>query len=90
MPISYDCFTRKETSQTTKLIEPSKKKNIKLDIWIEPPIGRVFSLQLNPQKETTKLIAWIMAIFFFFFRFFPFPSLFSIYDWMDQSATVEQ
>ena len=57
MPISYDCFTRKETSQTTKLIEPPKKKNIKLDILIEPPIGRVFSLQLNRQKETTKLIA---------------------------------
>ena len=66
MSISYDRFTHKKTSWTTKLIEPPKRKNIKLDILIKPPIGRVFSLQLNPQKEITKLVEWIMEIFFSF------------------------
>ena len=46
MPLSYDCFTRKETSQTTKPIEPPEKKNIKLErqsffFAIEPPKKKI-------------------------------------------------
>ena len=50
MPISYDYFTHKETSQTTKLIEPHKNKNIKLE-------RQSFFFAIVPPKK--KLPNWL-------------------------------
>ena len=50
MPLSYDYFTRKETSQTIKLIEPHKNKNIKLE-------RQSFFFAIVPPKK--KLPNWL-------------------------------